>query len=124
MKKSRRRSSRVVRRGFKASKNSRAVDLAAVRQKIINLVGNNACDMVVTAMQEFEKTGSINALKHLFEMIGLFPCPAGEQGGADDSALTRTLLQRLGDSGENVEDTKVTSEPEVEFVRLGADTVE
>ena len=124
MKKSRRSSSRPIKRGFTSSKNSRDVDLGAVRQKIVNMVGNNACDMVVTAMEEFEKTGSTSTLKYLFEMVGLFPCATGEANGADDSALTRKLLQRLGNGGEKSDDTEVTSDSEVEFVRVGADAVE
>ena len=47
----------------------RAVDLAAIRQQITNLVGNGAVGMVETTIEEVGK-GHYLGMKYLFEMVG------------------------------------------------------
>jgi hypothetical protein len=69
-------------------------DLAAIREQITNLVGNEAVGMVETTIAEVEK-GHYLALKYLFEMIGLYPTAGAEDTPGEDS-LARTLLRRLG----------------------------
>ncbi len=69
-------------------------DLAAIREQITNLVGNEAVGMVETTIAEVEK-GHYLALKYLFEMIGLYPTAGAEETPGEDS-LARTLLRRLG----------------------------
>lgn len=124
MAKAGRNGSQRTRRGAGATKNCRAVDLAAVRQKVINLVGSNACAMVKTTTDEFKKTGNISTLKYLFEMIGLFPCPAGEEANSQDDSLTAALFERLGAPKPNGGESEVTNDSAVQFVRLGGDAVE
>jgi len=69
------------------------VDLGIVRERITNLVGNRAVEMVETTMDEVDK-GHYLAMKYLFEMIGLCPATAPEESLREDS-LARTLLRRL-----------------------------
>ncbi len=69
-------------------------DLAAIREQITDLVGNEALGMVETTIAEVEK-GHYLALKYLFEMIGLYPTSGAEETPGEDS-LARTLLRRLG----------------------------
>ena len=124
MAKGRGKRSRAAKCGGCANKCSRRVDLAAVREKIIKQVAGCACSMVKTSTDECKKTGNISTMKYLFEAIGLFPCPPGEQGGGDDSELTRTLLRRLGAPEENGGDAEVTNDSGMECVPGGSDAVE
>ena len=110
-------------RSRSSAKNSRVVDLKAVRQKIVNLVGNEAHDMTKTATEEFKKNGNIATLKYLFEAIGLFPCPPGEQQNEDDS-MTATLLERLGVPDEPEKESEITSVSPAACVGVATDAVE
>jgi len=74
-------------------KTLKQVDLGMVRERITNLVGNRAVEMVETTMDEVAK-GHYLAMKYLFEMIGLDPAATPEESLADDS-LAKTLLRRL-----------------------------
>ena len=68
-------------------------DLSIVRERITNLVGNRAVEMVETTMDEVDK-GHYLAMKYLFEMIGLCPATTPEEVLREDS-LAKTLLHRL-----------------------------
>src|SRR6202795_2340097 len=72
----------------------KAVDLAAIRQQITNLVGNDALGMVETTIEEVGK-GHYLGMKYLFEMIGLYPGTAADGAPVPDS-MAATLLRRLG----------------------------
>src|SRR5690348_6795912 len=76
-----------------ATKTMKHVDVAVVREKSTNLVGNHALDMVKTTINEVDK-GHYLAMKYLFEMIGLCPATPAEQTPQEDS-LAKTLLRRL-----------------------------
>jgi hypothetical protein len=69
-------------------------DLGSLRQKISNAVAGDALEMVSDVMAEVHK-GQHTPMKYLFELIGLFPASAEEDGPVDDS-LVQTLLRRLG----------------------------
>lgn len=69
-------------------------DLGSLRQKISNVVAGDALEMVNDVMAEVHK-GQHTPMKYLFELIGLYPAPAEEEGPVDDS-LVQTLLRRLG----------------------------
>src|SRR5271169_667121 len=84
------------------------VDLRVVRERITNLVGNCAVDMVKTTMDEVDK-GHYLAMKYLFEMIGLCPATAPE-GAIQEDSLAKTLLRRLRFPEENDPGTEVTKE--------------
>jgi|SRR5271166_1916726 len=70
-----------------------AVDLALLREKITNLVATNAVTMVDTTIEQV-KAGHYQALKYLFEMIGLFP--AVTESESEEDSLAKTLLKHLG----------------------------
>lgn len=71
-----------------------ATDLTEVRQKITDLVRNNALEMVETTIEQVGN-GHYLGMKYLFEMIGLYPATATDDAPAQDS-LAATLLRRLG----------------------------
>ena len=72
-----------------------ATELAGLRRQITELVARNAVGMVQNAIDAVNEGGQYQALKYLFEIIGLFPAAANEDG-AEDQSLTATLLRHLG----------------------------
>jgi hypothetical protein len=70
-------------------------DLASLRQEISGLVARNAVSMVQQAIDAVHEEGQYQAIRFLFEMIGLYPAAANEESPAEDS-LARLLLERLG----------------------------
>ena len=97
------------------------VDLAAIREQIMSLVGSEAVGMVETTIGEVEK-GQFPAMKYLFEMIGLYPATGREEAPVDNS-LARTLLRRLGLPEQPMLENSVTKDCEVEPVVDEGDTV-
>ena len=97
------------------------VDLAALREQITRLVGNEALQMVKTTIREVDK-GHYLAMKYLFEMIGLTPVIPPEEAPQQDS-LARTLLRRLQLPEETDLGTEVTKESAPEAVAPGDDAV-
>jgi len=85
------------------------VDLEVVREKITNLVGNEAVGLVQSAIDEADK-GHYAAMKYLFEMIGLYPEGGEEAAAPDYDVLARTLLRRLELPEETAPETGVTKE--------------
>ncbi|MBZ5572375.1 MAG: hypothetical protein LAO09_10920 [Acidobacteriia bacterium] len=71
-----------------------AVDLVALRQQITALVGNEALRMVAETVRQVHK-GHYQALKYLFEMVGLYPASGTLEAPGEDS-LAATLLNYLG----------------------------
>ncbi|HKW16221.1 MAG TPA: hypothetical protein VJO35_01810 [Terriglobales bacterium] len=71
------------------------LELAALRRKITELVAQNAVPMVQQAIDAVREEGQYQAMKYLFEMIGLYPASADDESGAEDS-VAQILLSRLG----------------------------
>jgi hypothetical protein len=69
------------------------VDLDAVRRQITNLVGNRALEAVNQTVEHI-KLGNFQAMKYLFEMVGLFPASTA-QGDVPGDSLARNLLDYL-----------------------------
>jgi hypothetical protein len=72
-----------------------AEDLSELRQKINDLVARNAVPMVQQAIDAVREEGQYQAIKYLFEMIGLYPAIAQEDSESQDS-LAEVLLEQLG----------------------------
>jgi hypothetical protein len=72
----------------------RPVDLAEIREQIVKLVGNDAVGMVETTIEEVGK-GHYLGMKYLFEVIGLYPATATDEGTVRES-MAAILLRRLG----------------------------
>lgn len=70
-------------------------DLAELRRKITGLVAQNAVAMVQRAIDSVNEEGQYQAIKYLFEMIGLYPAVANENQEPEDG-LAQILLQQLG----------------------------
>jgi len=91
----------------KNSKNSRrrvqreTADLATLRQEITTLVYAEALQMVETTIEQVQN-GHYQALKYLFEMIGLYPV-VGEEEASQGDRLAGILLRHLGVSVEGSE---------------------
>ena len=70
-------------------------DLSELRQKISDLVARNAIPMVQQAIDAVREEGQYQAIKYLFEMVGLYPAVAPEDPESQDS-LAQILLEQLG----------------------------
>ena len=81
--------------GMRTREPSPPLDMAALRRKITELVAQNAVPMVQQAIDAVREDGQYQAMKYLFEMIGLYPAIADEESGTQDS-LARILLAQLG----------------------------
>jgi hypothetical protein len=70
-------------------------DLSALRRQVTDLVAQNAVAMVQHAIDAVNEEGQYQAIKYLFEMIGLYPASADDEVPVEDS-LAKTLLYHLG----------------------------
>lgn len=70
-------------------------ELSALRRQVTDLVAQNAVAMVQNAIDAVNEEGQYQAIKYLFEMVGLYPAAAGEDSTVEDS-LVKTLLHHLG----------------------------
>ena len=81
--------------GTRTQESGPPLELAALRREITELVAKNAVPMVQQAIDAVREDGQYQAIKYLFEMIGLYPAVAEDESGAQDS-LAQILLARLG----------------------------
>ena len=72
-----------------------AVDLPLLRREVAELIAKNAVPMVRQAIESVTEEGQYQAIKYLFEMIGLYPAATQDESPLLES-LARTLLERLG----------------------------
>jgi hypothetical protein len=79
----------------KAPASDTGVALTSLRRQITELVARNAAAMVQQAIDAVNEEGQYQAIKYLFEMVGLYPASATEDSPIEDS-LVKTLLHRLG----------------------------
>lgn len=70
-------------------------DLSELRRKISELVARNAVPMVQQAIDAVREEGQYQAIKYLFEIIGLYPAVAQDDSESQDS-LAQILLEQLG----------------------------
>jgi hypothetical protein len=70
-------------------------DLSELRRKITELVAQNAVPMVQEAIDAVREEGQYQAMKYLFEMVGLYPAIAQEDSASQES-LAQILLDQLG----------------------------
>jgi len=108
--------------GAAHEKQLKRVDLNVVRERIANLVGSRAVDMVESAIADAEE-GHYPAMKHLFEMVGLCSAAASEEPIEEDS-LAKILLRRLKLPEETNPGTEVTKECAGDAVQPKGDAVE
>ncbi len=71
------------------------IDLPSLGREVTELVAKNAVPIVRQAIESVTEEGQYQAIKCLFEMIGLYPAAAQDESPLQDS-LARTLLDRLG----------------------------
>jgi hypothetical protein len=78
-------------------KNSRGAspELGKLRGKITDLVVRNAVGMVQCAIDGVMEEGQYQAIKYLFEMVGIYPAVGGQTEEPEDT-LAKILLQHLG----------------------------
>ena len=69
--------------------------VAPLCRQVTELVARNAVSMVQQAIDAVKEEGQYQAIKYLFEMIGLYPAAAEDESQAHDS-LAQTLLEHLG----------------------------
>jgi hypothetical protein len=81
--------------GTRSTQAGPAEELSDLRRKISDLVARNAVPMVQQAIDAVREEGQYQAIKYLFEMIGLYPAVAQEDSESQDS-LAHVLLEQLG----------------------------
>jgi hypothetical protein len=69
--------------------------LPELRRKITALVAQNAVAMVQCAIDGVMEEGQYQAIKYLFEMVGIYPATAGDDDAPEDT-LSKVLLRHLG----------------------------
>jgi len=72
-----------------------SLELGELRSKITELVAHNAIAMVQCAIDGVMEEGQYQAIKYLFEMVGIYPVVAGSTDEPEDT-LAKVLLQHLG----------------------------
>jgi hypothetical protein len=70
------------------------IDPVALRRQIADLVRAEALQMVEKTIDEVHK-GHYQALKYLFEMVGIFPA-SGDEDNSREKSLAEILLRHLG----------------------------
>ena len=87
-------------------------ELAGLRRQITELVARNAVAMVQNTIDGVNEGGQHQALKYLFEMIGLYPAPSDDDQ-SDEESLAATLLRHLGieESKDGLPDESQSSHP-------------
>jgi len=78
-------------------------DLASLRREISGLVARNALSMVQETIDAVHEDGQYQAIRFLFEMVGLYPFTAQEEPAGADS-LAGLLLERLGLPSRSIKD--------------------
>jgi hypothetical protein len=86
---------------------SRNIDVATVRQQIINIIGTEAATMVWAAIEEGHK-GHYQAMKYLFEVAGIFPVPANEEKSGEAKSYAEILCKQLGLQEEPLVEEEIT----------------
>jgi hypothetical protein len=81
--------------GTRTAKAGPTEELSLVRRKISELVARHAVPMVQQAIDAVREEGQYQAMKFLFEMVGLYPATAQEESPLQES-LARLLLDQLG----------------------------
>jgi hypothetical protein len=79
------------------SKAKTAEEIQKVRNRVTNLILNSSVEMAGRVVQSVTEGGQVAALKYLWEMSGMFPFEAGENGERD--SLAKILLERMGLQG-------------------------
>ena len=69
--------------------------LPALRKEITDLVARNAVAMVQCAIDGAMEEGQYQAIKYLFELVGIYPANASEADEPQDT-LSKVLLRQLG----------------------------
>ncbi len=78
-----------------AKKAGADASLPELRQRITDLVARNAVAMVQRAIDGVMEEGQYQAIKYLFEMVGIYPVVTGDTDEPQDG-LSEVLLQHLG----------------------------
>ena len=81
--------------GTRSKQADPAEELSELRRKISELVAQNAVPMVQQAIDAVREEGQYQAMKYLFEMVGLYPAIVQEDSASQES-LAQILLDQLG----------------------------
>jgi hypothetical protein len=71
------------------------LELESVRQQVTNVVASHAIEVVYETIEHI-KDGNYQAMKYLFEMVGLFPAGVSAETGGQEDSLAKILLRHLG----------------------------
>jgi hypothetical protein len=80
----------------RVSASCKPVDAEQLRQKVRNMVANQAYEMTRVMIGEVVDGGSVTAMRYLFELAGLHPLNVEMGEPEEQESLAKTLLDRLG----------------------------
>ena len=92
----RKKSTRKKATSVRVSAACKPVDADQLRQKVRNMVSNQAYEMTRVMIGEVVDGGSVTAMRYLFELAGLYPVNAAMDQPEDQDSLAKTMLERLG----------------------------
>jgi hypothetical protein len=75
-----------------------AEEVQQIRNRVMNLILDSSEDMTKRVVNSVIEGGQVAALKFLWEMSGMFPFEAGEDG--ERESLAKILLSRMGLQGQ------------------------
>ena len=79
------------------SKAKTSEEIQKVRNSVTNMILNSSEEMAARVVHSVTEGGQVDSLKYLWEMAGMFPFEAGENGERD--SLAKILLARMGLQG-------------------------
>jgi len=79
------------------SKTKTAEEVQQIRNTVTNLILDSSEEMTKRVMKSVIEGGQVAALKFLWEMSGMFPFEAGDDG--ERESLAKILLSRMGLQG-------------------------
>ena len=79
------------------SKAKTAEEIQNVRNRVTNMILSSSEEMAARVVQSVTEGGQVASLKYLWEMAGMFPFEAGENG--ERESLAKILLARMGLQG-------------------------
>jgi hypothetical protein len=89
---------------------STALDIPELRRKIADLVAKNAISMVQHAIDSVTEDGQYQAIKYLFELVGIYPAIADGEEKSEDT-LSQVLLRQLGLGNDDTIDQEPPEHP-------------
>jgi hypothetical protein len=74
-------------------------EMQSARNQVVNLIVDSSVEMTQRVVRSVSERGSVQALRFLWEVAGMFPTAPGSEDG-NEEASAKALLEKLGLYGE------------------------